>query len=83
MNLVANFRCLPVREGSMGKPTPGFDVRIVDDDGNLLGAGETGHIGVRVAPERPVGLFRSTGATRRRRQNSLRSATSTTPATCA
>jgi acyl-coenzyme A synthetase/AMP-(fatty) acid ligase len=58
VNLVANYRCLPVREGSMGKPTPGFDVRIVDLDGNLLGPGETGHIGVRVRPERPVGLFK-------------------------
>ena len=58
VNLVANYRCLPVREGSMGKPTPGFDVRVVDDDGIPLGSGETGHIGVRVAPERPVGLFK-------------------------
>ncbi|MGA9161085.1 MAG: AMP-binding protein [Actinomycetota bacterium] len=58
VNLVANYRCLPVREGSMGRPTPGFDVRIVDGTGAVLGAGETGHIGVRIAPERPVGLFR-------------------------
>jgi acyl-coenzyme A synthetase/AMP-(fatty) acid ligase len=58
VNLAANFRCLPVREGSMGKPTPGFDVRVVDDMGDVLGPGENGHIGVRVAPERPVGLFR-------------------------
>ena len=58
VNLVANYRCLPVREGSMGRPTPGFDVRIVDQAGTILGPGETGHIGVRVAPERPVGLFR-------------------------
>jgi acyl-coenzyme A synthetase/AMP-(fatty) acid ligase len=58
VNLAANFRCLPVREGSMGKPTPGFDLRIVDDLGNVLGPGETGHIGVRITPERPVGLFR-------------------------
>jgi acyl-coenzyme A synthetase/AMP-(fatty) acid ligase len=58
VNLVANYRCLPVRDGSMGKPTPGFDVRVVDDAGGVLGPGETGHIGVRIAPERPVGLFR-------------------------
>ncbi|HEX6230760.1 MAG TPA: AMP-binding protein [Actinomycetota bacterium] len=58
VNLVANYRCLPVREGSMGKPTPGFDVRIVDEGGRVLAPGETGHIGVRVRPERPVGLFR-------------------------
>lgn len=58
VNLVANYPCLPVREGSMGKPTPGFDVVIVDDDGAPLGAGEEGHLAVRVAPERPVGLFK-------------------------
>jgi acyl-coenzyme A synthetase/AMP-(fatty) acid ligase len=58
VNLVANYRCLPIREGSMGKPTPGFDVRIVDDAGAVLPPGETGHIGVRIAPGRPVGLFR-------------------------
>jgi acyl-coenzyme A synthetase/AMP-(fatty) acid ligase len=58
VNLVANYRCLEVRPGSMGKPTPGFDVCVVDDDGKVLGAGEEGHVAVRVAPERPVGLFR-------------------------
>ncbi len=58
VNLVANYRCVPIRPGSMGKPTPGFDVEIVDVDGQPLGVGEVGHIGVRVSPERPVGLFR-------------------------
>ncbi len=58
VNIVANYRCLPIREGSMGKPVPGVDVRVVDDDGNVLGPGETGHIAVRCGPERPVGLFR-------------------------
>lgn len=58
VNIVANYRCMPVREGSMGKPTPGFDVAVIDEDGSALGAGETGHIAVRVKPERPVGLFK-------------------------
>jgi acyl-coenzyme A synthetase/AMP-(fatty) acid ligase len=57
VNLVANYRRMPVRPGSMGKPTPGFDVRIVSETGETLGAGEEGHIGVRVAPERPLGMF--------------------------
>jgi len=57
VNLVANYRCMPVRPGSMGKPTPGFDVRIVSESGDTLGPGEEGHIAVRVAPERPVGMF--------------------------
>jgi acyl-coenzyme A synthetase/AMP-(fatty) acid ligase len=54
--LVANYRAVPVRPGSMGKPVPGIDVLIVDDDGNDLPAGESGHIAVRTDP-RPVGLF--------------------------
>jgi acyl-coenzyme A synthetase/AMP-(fatty) acid ligase len=58
VNLLANYRCMPVRPGSMGKPTPGFDVCVVDDDGNVLGPREEGHVAVRVRPERPVGLFR-------------------------
>jgi acyl-coenzyme A synthetase/AMP-(fatty) acid ligase len=58
VNLLANYRCMPVRPGSMGKPAPGFDVCVVDDDGNVLGPRQEGHVAVRVKPERPVGLFR-------------------------
>ena len=58
VNLVANYRCVPVRPGSMGKPTPGFDVHVVDGDGNMLAPGEEGHVAVRIAPRRPVGLFK-------------------------
>ncbi|HEX8861175.1 MAG TPA: AMP-binding protein [Actinomycetes bacterium] len=58
VNLLANYRCMEVRPGSMGKPTPGFDVCVVDDDGKVLGPGQEGHVAVRVQPERPVGLFR-------------------------
>ncbi|HEX6843552.1 MAG TPA: AMP-binding protein [Actinomycetota bacterium] len=58
VNLVANVPGMHVRPGSMGKPTPGFDVRIVDDRGEPCAEGEEGNIAVRVAPERPVGLFR-------------------------
>jgi len=57
VNLLANFRCLPVRPGSMGKPTPGHDVVVADDDGNVLGPGQEGRVAVRTSPERPVGLF--------------------------
>ena len=56
--LVGNYRCIPVKPGSMGKPVPGFDIAIVDDDGNELPTGEEGQIGVRVKPERPMGLMK-------------------------
>jgi acyl-coenzyme A synthetase/AMP-(fatty) acid ligase len=58
VNIVANFPCLPVKPGSMGKPTPTFDVDVVDDEGRRLEAGEEGHIAIRVEPDRPVGLMK-------------------------
>jgi len=35
------------RAGTVGKPLPGTDLRVVDDDDRTLGAGEIGHIQVR------------------------------------
>jgi acetyl-CoA synthetase len=48
-NLVVgnNSRLFPIRPGSMGKATPGFDVRIVNEAGEELPCGEQGIIGVR------------------------------------
>ncbi|MCG8400889.1 MAG: AMP-binding protein, partial [Firmicutes bacterium] len=43
--------------GSMGKPMPGFEVAIVDDEGNRQPAGEEGQIAVSLEP-RPVGLMK-------------------------
>ena len=57
--LVANYPCMPIKYGSMGKPVPGFDVRVVNDDGNDMPVGEPGHIVVRVKPNRPVGLVKN------------------------
>lgn len=56
-NIVANYRALPVRPGSMGKPTPGYDVGVFDDAGRPAAPGVVGEVAVRVEPERPVGLF--------------------------
>jgi medium-chain acyl-CoA synthetase len=55
--LCGNFPPLEVRPGSMGKPSPGFDVSIIDDDARELPAGKEGDIAVRVQPERPLGMF--------------------------
>jgi acetyl-CoA synthetase len=57
VNVIANYRALEIRPGSMGKPTPGFEIAIVDVEGNAVPDGEEGLIGVQVSPTRPVGLF--------------------------
>jgi acetyl-CoA synthetase len=48
-NLVVgnNADLFPIRPGSMGKATPGFDVRIVNEEGEELPRGQRGIIGVR------------------------------------
>lgn len=48
-NLVvgSNSNFFPIRPGAMGKPMPGHDVRIVDDEGHELPVGEEGNIAVR------------------------------------
>jgi len=58
VNIVANYPCLSIKPGSMGKPTPGFDIAIVDDKGRELPPRQEGHIAIKVKPTRPVGLFK-------------------------
>ena len=55
--LCGNYPSLEVRPGSMGKPSPGMPVAVVDDEGQVLGPDNEGDIAVRFRPERPVGLF--------------------------
>ena len=57
INVVANVPGLEVRPGSMGKPVPGLTVDIVDDDANILGDGEVGHIAIKLTDPWPPGLF--------------------------
>ncbi|HXJ75900.1 MAG TPA: AMP-binding protein, partial [Candidatus Dormibacteraeota bacterium] len=46
-----------VRPGAMGKPTPGFEVALLDDNLTELPPGQEGEVAVRVKPQRPLGLF--------------------------
>ncbi len=55
--VVANYRTVEVRPGSMGKPVPGWDVAVVDDDGQPVEPGEVGNVAIRHDPTWPVGLF--------------------------
>ena len=56
--LVANYRSIPIKPGSMGKPMPGFEVAVVDEDGLEMAPDQEGQIAVKVNPQRPVGMFR-------------------------
>ncbi len=58
--LIGNFRARgdKVRPGSMGRPSPGFEVALLDDELHEVPADQEGEIAVRVQPERPLGLFR-------------------------
>ena len=58
--LIGNFRSLSdeVQPGCMGKPTPGFEVAVLDAGLKELPAGQEGELAVRVKPRRPLGFFR-------------------------
>jgi acetyl-CoA synthetase len=57
--LIGNYRSRgePVRPGSMGKPTPGFTVALLDEHLQEVPTGREGEVAVRVKPHRPLGLF--------------------------
>jgi acetyl-CoA synthetase len=64
--LVANYPFMDVREGSMGKPMPGWDVQILDEDENPVTPGERGEICLRARsnPHYPLGFWENDEATR-------------------
>ncbi len=42
----------------MGKPIPGIDLAVIDEQGNRLAPGQEGDIAVNVKPKPPLGLFK-------------------------
>lgn len=54
---VATFPWMKPKPGSMGKPAPGYDVDIIDEEGNSCGLGEEGQIIIRTDKRKPVGMF--------------------------
>ncbi|BDB99609.1 acyl--CoA ligase [Saccharolobus caldissimus] len=55
--MIGNFPWDISEAGSMGKPSPMYDIRLLDDDGNEVGKGIVGHIAVKIN-KRPIGLFK-------------------------
>ena len=58
--LIGNFRCLGgvVHPGSMGRANPAFEIALLDEQLNEVPTGQEGEVAVRVAPHRPIGLFK-------------------------
>ena len=54
---LANLVGMEPKPGSMGKPSPLYDVQILDPDGKRCAIGETGEICIRTAEHVPCGLF--------------------------
>lgn len=55
--VLANFVGSSIKMGSMGRPSPQYDVDIVDPDGNSLPKGEVGEIVIHTGDTAPVGLY--------------------------
>ncbi len=55
---IANLVGTKNKVGAMGKPVPGYDIVIVDPDGNPCPVGETGEICIRTDKKVPCGLFK-------------------------
>ena len=56
--VVANLPGMEPKPGSMGRPTPLYNVDIVDEDGNSLEAGQTGEIVIRTNGMKQIGMFK-------------------------
>ncbi|HEY2160519.1 MAG TPA: AMP-binding protein [Solirubrobacteraceae bacterium] len=57
--LCGNYPFMEVREGSMGKPLPGWEVAILDEDERPVAVGEKGEICLRARtnPHYPIGYW--------------------------
>ena len=58
--LLGHFRDsgFPVKPGSLGRATPGYDIRLVDERLNPVPDGEEGEIAIGLGAGRPAGLFK-------------------------
>ncbi|MCP4161069.1 MAG: AMP-binding protein [Deltaproteobacteria bacterium] len=55
--LCGSYLCIEPRFGSMGKPSPGVDLQIIDNDGNICPPDTEGDIAINVKVK-PAGLFK-------------------------
>ncbi|OPY26783.1 MAG: Acetyl-coenzyme A synthetase [Methanobacterium sp. PtaU1.Bin242] len=54
---IANFPWMKPRPGSMGKPSPGYSIELMDREGKICDVGEEGEIVIKTRDSKPPGLF--------------------------
>lgn len=54
---IATLPWMNPKPGSMGRPVAGYDIVLLDADGNVCDPGEEGQIVIRTDKTKPVGLF--------------------------
>ncbi len=54
---LATFPWMEPKPGSMGKPAPGYDIDLLDENGNSCDVGEEGQIVIRTDKCKPFGMF--------------------------
>ena len=54
---IANYPWMDPKPGSMGKPSPGYDMVLVDKNDRICEIGEEGEIVIKTDGGRPIGLF--------------------------
>jgi acetyl-CoA synthetase len=54
---VATYPWMEPKPGSMGKPSPGYDIAIIDEEGNPIEVGNEGEIVIRTSSGKPSGMF--------------------------
>jgi acetyl-CoA synthetase len=54
---VATYPWMEPKPGSMGKPSPGYDIDILGPDGKVCEVGEIGQIVIHTDNRKPVGMF--------------------------
>ncbi|OPJ87559.1 hypothetical protein AV530_001010 [Patagioenas fasciata monilis] len=55
--ICGNSKGMKIKRGSMGRPSPWYDVKIIDETSNILPPGKEGDIAIRVKPTRSPFLF--------------------------
>ena len=55
---VGNLVGAPMKIGSMGKPSPGYKINLLNSDGSLTKTGDVGEIVLDTSEGRPIGMYR-------------------------